>query len=163
MKLHHKKRTTKKEHARNLLLILLALGAVALFYSLDIVRDDGDTVFTKSSSQKLRFSGDLKRKDYNSKEIQELTSFIKRYTKEIEQTDISVTLQDSYTRVKPTTQVIFEINMVMSDGTTINTPTWRTTRERLVERLLTKMNKDMKAYLQIKEKGKKIKSLVNTK
>lgn len=155
-------RTTTKEKVRNTLLVILAIGMVIIFFNLDITRD-GESVFSKSSSQKLRFSGDLKRNAYTDKEIKSLLDFIDRYGEVIEKTDISVILQDSYKKVRKSSQLIFEVNMVLDGGTTINTPTWRTTRDKLVNDVLTKMKKDMKAYLELKEKGKKMKSLVNTK
>lgn len=153
---------TRKEKIRNVLLVILALGMVVVFFNLDISRE-GESVFSKTTSQKLRFSGDLKRNAYTGEEVSEILDFIKIYDKDISQVDISVTKQDSYRRVTGSSQLIFEINMIMEGGTTINTPTWRSTRDDLVKTILVKMKKDVKAYTKLKGQGRKMKSLVNTK
>jgi len=52
--------------------------------------------------------------------------------------------------------------LVMKDGTTISTSARRSTRGKLIPAVLTKLNKDIKAYKKLKKEGKKMKSLINT-
>lgn len=154
-------RAKQKEKVRNVLLVILALGMVVIFFNLDIT-NKGESVFSKTSSQKLRFSGDLKKNAYTKDEVSQLIRFISKYGEEIVQVKISTTLQDTYRKVTDRSQIIFEVSMIMDGGATINTPTKRSTRGELVEDILAKMHKDVTAYIQLKNKGKKIKSLVNT-
>ncbi len=157
-----KHRTSAKEKVRNFLLILLALATVVVFFNLDI-STTGESVFSKSSTKKLRFRGDLKREAYTEKEIASLTRFIDKYKNDIERAEFQVMLQDTYKKIKDSSQLTFEVRLTMDDGATINTPTWRTTRGKMIPSMLAKMKKDMKAYLELKKQGKKMKSFVNTK
>ncbi len=157
-----KHRVTTGEKVRNILLVLLAIGTVVVFFNLNISRE-GESVFSSSSNIKMRFSGDLKQDAYTEKEIASLTRFIDRYKNEIERTEFQVMLQDNYKKLKKSSPLTFEVRLTMKDGATIETPTWRTTRGKMIPDMLTKMKKDMKAYLELKKSGKKVKSFVNTK
>lgn len=154
-----KRRRKQSERVRNVLMILVALAVVIIFFNLDLVRD-GESVFSRSAENKLRFKGDLERRAYTKKERSQLISYIKRHGEAIESVTIMTTLDDSYSKVGPTSQVLHEITIVLTDGASIATPTRRIKRARLVSDILYKMKKDMKAYRGLD--GKKIKSLVNT-
>lgn len=140
-------------------MILVALAVVVIFFNLDLVRD-GESVFSRSAENKLRFKGDLERRAYTKKERSQLIAYIKRHGEAIESVTIMTTLDDSYSKVGPTSQVLHEITIVLTDGASISTPTRRIKRARLLSDILYKMKKDMKAYRGLD--GKKIKSLVNT-
>lgn len=156
-----RKKESKNEWARNLLLVILAVGVVVVFFNLDII-PTGESVFSRTADKKLKFTGDLERDAYTKKEVNRLIRFIKINTEYIETTTVETSLQDEYRKVTPQSQLVFEIHMVMTDDVTISTPTRRTTRGQLVPDILTKLDKDMRAYKKLKKQGKKIKSLVNT-
>lgn len=156
-----KRQDKKKEWARNIFLVILAVGVVVVFFNLDIMRK-GESIFSRTADKKLKFTGDLVRKAYTSKEIDRLIRFIKRHNDLIETATIETSLQDTYKKVGPGSPLIFEVHMVMTDGVTISTPVRRTTRKELASDILMKLNKDIRAYKKLKKQGKKIKSLVNT-
>ncbi len=157
-----KKRKSKtSEHVRNVLMVLFAIGVVVIFFNLDVMRK-GESIFSRTADKKLKFSGDMKRKEYTSPEVERLIKYIKRNNKIIESTTIETTVQDPYKKMTGSSQITFTVHMVMSDGSTISTPTRRSTRGKLVENILAKMNKDITAYKKMIKDGKKIKSLINT-
>lgn len=155
------KRQRKKtsEKVRNFLLVIVAVGMVVIFFNLDIIRD-GESVFTKSAETKLRFKGDLHRKAYTDKEQERIISFVKKHDDSIESVTIETTRDSTYGKLTPSSQILFEIHIVLTDGATISTPTRRTARRGLVRDIIYKLNKDMKAYESLD--GKEIKSLINT-
>lgn len=156
-----KKRSKTSERVRNILMILFALAVVVIFFNLDFVQK-GESIFSRSASSKLRFAGDLSKQEYSDKEFERLRLFIERYGKKVESATIETTVESAYRKLGPKTQVLYEVHVVMESGSTISTPTRRVTRGKLVDDILFKMKKDFKAYLQLEEKGKKIKSLINT-
>jgi hypothetical protein len=64
--------------------------------------------------------------------------------------------------VGDTTQVLFEMRLALSDGGNISTPTRRTQRNRLVPAILDKLDKDVRAYRKLRQRGGEGQSLVNT-
>ncbi|QJB55758.1 hypothetical protein [Pseudodesulfovibrio sp. zrk46] len=156
-----KRKKQKSERVRNVLMILFALGVVVIFFNLDVMRK-GESVFSRTADKKLRFTGDLKREAYSKSEVDRLVKYIKRYNDLIDTATVETTLQDPYKKVTGKSQMIFEVHLVMMDGTTISTPTRRITRTRLVDDILAKMSKDIRAYRKLLKDGKKVKSLVNT-
>ncbi len=154
-------RDKAKEYTRNLFLILLAVGVVIIFFNLDVIRK-GESVFSKSADKKLKFTGRLKQKDYSEREVDRLLKFVKRYDEQIDGVTVKTSAQDTYTNISDNTELLFEIAMVLNDGTTISTPVRRARRKTLVAEILYKLNKDMRAYQSLKKQGKKMDSLVNT-
>ena len=154
-------RAQKNEWVRNLFLIILAVGVVVIFFNLDIMRH-GESVFSKSAERKLNFRGDLKRTNYTQKEIARLLRYTKKYNAIFEKVFIEASAQDDYKKITASTEILFEIHITMTNGSTISTPVRRTKRKNLVPAIITKLNKDMRAYKDLQKKGKKIKSLVNT-
>ena len=149
------------EWTRNTILILLAITALVIFFNLDIVRK-GDSVFTNSAKRQLKFSGTLDRKDFTDKEINRIANYIKVRKKLFKEIKIDASPQDSYKKVTPTTQVLFEIHVTMADGFTFSTPVRRTQRARLSKAIVSKLDKDVQVYLKLKKEGKTPKSLINT-
>jgi len=149
------------EWTRNTILILLAITALVIFFNLDIVRK-GDSVFTNSAKRQLKFSGALDRKDFTDKEINRIANYIKVRKKLFKEIKIDASPQDSYKKVTPTTQVLFEIHVTMADGFTFSTPVRRTQRARLSKAIVSKLDKDVQVYLKLKKEGKTPKSLINT-
>ncbi len=54
------------------------------------------------------------------------------------------------------------MHILIVDGGRISTPTRRAARKNLISAILTKLNKDMRAYKRLKKKGQEVDSLVNT-
>lgn len=156
-----KHKQTKQEWAQSILLVLLAIGVVVVFFNLDIMRK-GKSVFSMTAEKKIKFKGDLDRKDYTDREFDQLLKFIKRHDDLIDSATVEVSIQDSYKKVSGSSPMIFEVQLRMSDGATITTPTRRTTRKVLIPDILTKLAKDMRAYKKLIKEGKKVNSLVNT-
>ena len=159
----HNRRRRKdhtREQVRNVILILLAVGVVIIFFNLDTMRK-GESVFSKSADQKLRYAGELDRKDYAASERDRLLAFIKRNDKAIRTVTIRTSTQDAYGKITGATPILFEIRMEMSDGAVINAPVRRAERDRLVAGILVKLNKDMRTYHSLKEQGKDVNSLMN--
>ncbi len=154
-------RDKRKEWAKNIFLILLAIGVVVIFFNLDLMQG-GDSVFSRSADRKIKFTGDLDRQDYTERETDRLLKYVKRNNKIIDKMIVEVSPQDKYKKISGSTQMLFEVHLLMTDGTKISTPTRRTTRGNLMSAILTKISKDMKAYKRLKDKGTKVKSLVNT-
>ncbi len=154
-------RDKRKEWAKNLFLILVAVGIVAFFFNLDLVRK-GESVFSRSTDRKLRFTGDFDRQDYSKAEIARLLKFINRNDKIVEKLTVECSTQDKYRKVTPSTQVLFDMHILIVDGGRISTPTRRAARKNLISAILTKLNKDMRAYKRLKKKGQEVDSLVNT-
>ncbi|MDD3312237.1 hypothetical protein [Pseudodesulfovibrio sp.] len=155
---HHRDRA--KERARNIFLVILAVGLVVIFFNLDVMRK-GESVFSKNADRKLRFAGQLARKSYAAPEIDRLLAFIRRYDKDIESLTVRASTQDAYGKIDRDTSILFELQMVMADGATIDTPVRRSPRGQLVSAILEKLNKDMKAYLSLKKRGKDVDTLLN--
>lgn len=161
-KQYYKKKQNKiKEYTRNFFLVALAVGIVVVFFNLDIV-PKGESVFSQSATKKLKFSGDLKRKAYTPEEVSRLLRFIKNNTDYIKETRVDASLQDSYKKINDSSQVLFEVHLLMDDGTTITTTAHRTTRKDLVTAILAKVSKDTRIYKKLKEQGKEMRSLINT-
>jgi hypothetical protein len=154
-------REKSRERTRNFLLVVLAVAVVVIFFNLDII-PKGESFFTRSAERKLEFTGDLARKQFSPKEIEELLAFIRRNGKLIDNLTIQTSLQDSYRAVGDTTQVLFEMRLALSDGGTISTPTRRSQRKRLVPAILDKLDKDVSAYRKLRQRGGEGQSLVNT-
>lgn len=154
-------RDRRKEWVRNLFLVILAIAVVVIFFNLDIMRQ-GESLFSKSADKKLEFGGDLKRSDYTKEEISKLIRYTKKYNDIFGKVFIETSRQDSYKKISPKSKILFEVHIRMIDGTTISTPLRRSLRKELVSAILVKLEKDVGAYMDIQEKGKKIKSLVNT-
>jgi len=155
-----RRRDHTREQIRNILLVLLAVGMVVIFFNLDTVRK-GESVFSKSSDRKLRFSGELARKDYAAIERDRLIAFIKRNDKDIGTITIHTSTQDAYGKITGATPILFEIRMEMADGAVISAPVRRSERLRLTSAILEKLNKDMRTYRTLKEQGKDVNSLMN--
>ena len=159
---HMRKRKNKtSERVRNIFLILLAVGVVVIFFNLDMIHK-GESVFSKSADNKLNFTGDLKVKAYSKAEIERLVKYIKRHNEIIDTATVRTSVQDTSKKLTGKSQVTFEVNLIMKDGATISTPTRRSTRKELVSDILSKVNKDIRAYKKLIKEGKKVKSLVNT-
>jgi hypothetical protein len=154
-------RDRAKEYGRNIFLILLAVVMVVIFFNLDMIRE-GDSVFSKSADKKLKFTGRLEEKNFSEKEVGRVLGFVKRYDDQIDSLVIRTSAQDSYTKISGNTELLFEITMVMNNGSTISTPVRRARRKALVSEVMQKLNKDMRAYQRLKKQGKKVDSLVNT-
>jgi hypothetical protein len=156
-----KKRSRSTEYAKNLILIFLAVGVVVVFFNLDIMRK-GESMFSRKGEAQLHFRGSLKRTDYEQAELNNLMRYVKSHTKIMTSATLETRLQDSYRKVTDSSQITFEVHLVMKDGTTISTSARRSTRGKLISAVLTKLNKDIKAYKKLKKDGKKMKSLINT-
>jgi len=156
-----KRRNKNSERVRNVILVLLAVGVVIIFFNLDIMQK-GESVFSRTATNKLNFKGDLKRKAYSKKEVSRIIKYIKRHNKVIDTMTVETSIQDSYKKITSKSPIVFEVHMIMQGGATISTPTRRTTRKELVAEVLAKVNKDIKAYNKLIKEGKKVKSLVNT-
>lgn len=156
-----RRRAKKNEWAKNFFLIVLAVVVVVVFFNLDIMQH-GESVFSKSSDQKLNFGGKLERTDYTGKEIARLVKYIKRYDALYDKVYIEASPQDSYGKILPSTEILFEVHIGMVDGSSLSTSLRRAKRKNLVTAVIVKVSKDTKAYLALQDKGKKVKSLVNT-
>lgn len=156
-----RRRHTAKEVVRNIFFIAIAIITVAIFFNLDIV-NKGESLFSRNANTEIKFSGDLGYKDYTQDEIQRLRNYLKTRRKLIQEIKIEASPQDTYKAIKPTTDILFEIHVIMKDGFTFTTPLRRAKRQDLAKRILSKLNKDVQAYIQLKKEGKKAKSMVNT-
>lgn len=154
------KRNKARETARNILLVLLALGMVLIFFNLDFIKE-GDSVFSHEGRTKLYFRGDLARTAFEEKEIDQLLDSILKRSKILESATVETRLQDSYKRVTASSPVIFEIHLVMKSGARISTTARRSSRGSLVPAILAKMSKDIRVYKDLKRQGKDVKSLIN--
>jgi len=149
------------EWARNIFLVILAVVVVVIFFNLDIMHK-GESVFSRTADKKIKFTGDLKYNAYTKREVERIIKFIKRHEKLIDTATIETSVQDKYKKLTGVSQIIFEVHLVMLNGATVSTPTRRTTRKKLVSSILTKLDKDMRAYKRLTIDGQKVKSLVNT-
>jgi len=154
-------RDRKKEWARNFFLAILAVGVVVVFFNLDIM-DKGKSVFSMTADRKLKFSGKLTHRDFTKKEFTKLLNYTKKHNDIFDKVSIEASPQDSYKKISPSTQILYEIHVILTDGGTLSTPVRRTTRKNLVKSIITKLNKDTRDYLEIKGQGKKFKSFINT-
>lgn len=155
-----KQRSKAGDLIKNLLMIVFAVSVVVIFFNLDMVRD-GDSMFSRKGQVKLEFTGDLKRKNFTEAEVSRVRSHIKQYGKIMESATVETTVQDSYKKVNDKSQVVYEIHLVMRDGTRITTTARRTTRKGLVSSGLAKLDRDLRIYKQYKKEGKSMKSLIN--
>ncbi|WP_316897953.1 hypothetical protein [Pseudodesulfovibrio indicus] len=149
------------ERTRNILLILAAAAVIFIFFNLDIVRK-GESVFSQSADKKLKFAGELQRRDYAPKEVQRLLDYIKVRNKLIEEVRIEASPQDRYREIGPNTDILFEVHVTLSEDFTFSTPVRRTRRGELVTSVLAKLDKDIQAYLDLKKQGKNPSSMINT-
>lgn len=149
------------EMARNILLILFALGVVVIFFNLDII-NKGESVFSRTATVDLQFSGDLGQRDFTDKELSRFRGYLKTRKKIVEEIKIETSTQDSYKKVTPKSEILFEVHVQMKDGFTFTTALRRSTRGKLANTILAKLDKDVRAYLEIKKDGTKAKSMINT-
>jgi hypothetical protein len=156
-----KTRDKNRERTRNFILVILAVGMVVFFFNLDMVRE-GESIFSRNAEQKLSFAGDLDRRAFTQKEVDRLLAFVRRHDALLENVTIETSLQDRYRSVGPSTELLFEIRMTTTDGGTISAPTRRALRKNLVQAVLAKLDKDIRAYIKVNEDNDKVKSLVNT-
>ncbi|MGL1863461.1 MAG: hypothetical protein OCC46_13130 [Pseudodesulfovibrio sp.] len=160
MDLHKKRRRNKgSEWARNLFFVVIAVGVVITFFNLDIMKK-GESVFSQTSKNKLTFSGDLKEKAYSKKEVARIRAFVKR-NDQIKTARVDSQLQDDYKKLSGSSQMLFEVYLIMIDGTTITTTTKRTTRDKLTANIIAKIKKDTRVYKKLIDEGKTMNSLVN--
>lgn len=155
-------RDRRKEWVRNFFFIVIAIGTVVAFFNLDIIRNKSGSGLSKSAEQKLNFRGELDRKDFSSKELARLIKYTNQYNDIFKSVTIETSSQDTYKKITPTTEILFEVHIVMNDGTTLSTPLRRTQRKDLVPGIITKLVKDMRAYKAVQKEGTKVKSLINT-
>jgi hypothetical protein len=156
-----KQRKKKAEWTKNLLLLLVAAGVIAVFFSLDLVRE-GESVFTNSAAKKLKFSGGLGRRAYTDAEIDRMLGYIRKRNDLFQEVKIQASPQDRYKAITPDSAVIFELHVIMTDGFTFSTPTHRVDRRDLVADLLHKLDKDLRAYQKLKKDGRNPSSMINT-
>lgn len=156
-----KRRNNAGETARNLFFVAVAVIVVVIFFNLDIMKK-GETVFDRTAEAEIKFSGDLGRKDYTTKEIDRMLLYLKGKRKLVAEITIQAATQDSYRKVEPDTEILFEIHVVMRDGFTFSTPLRRSPRRNLPDSVLAKLDKDIRAYRTLKKEGKNPKTLINT-
>jgi len=155
-----KSRSKRTETIRNIFLIVVAVGMVAFFFTLDF-GGEGDSVFNRKGQTRLYFRGDLGRNDYSKDEYDKMVRYVNSYAKTMESTTIETRLQDSYKKVTDNSPVIFEVHIVMKDGSQLSTSARRSPRGSLVSAMLSKANKDIRVYHKLKKEGKDVKSLIN--
>ncbi|EGB15626.1 hypothetical protein DND132_2423 [Pseudodesulfovibrio mercurii] len=149
------------EWTRNILLILAAAAVIYVFFSLDLVRK-GESVFTNTASKKLKFSGDLGRKAYTEREIERILNYLRARNDLFAEVKVDASPQDSYGAVTPDTDIVYELHVVLADGFAFSTPARRIPRRDLVVSLLNKLDKDLRAYQQLKKEGRNPSSMINT-
>lgn len=158
--------TNKQDHrarelARNIFLVLVAAALIFIFFNLDLVRK-GESVFTKSADKKLKFAGGLGRHDYSAGELDRLLKYIRDRNELFTEVKVAASAQDNYREISPDTDILFELQVTLADGFTFTTPTHRTSRRDLVRNILNKLDKDMRAYEELKKQGRNPKSMINT-
>jgi len=132
---------------RNVALIIIALGAVVFFFSLDLFDEKNQGgLFGPKMSSKLHFVGQVKSTEFSRDQLNRLSAFVNRYEKVLERVEIMVSKDDSYAELKPGTQVLFEVHMILVGGARLESPVRRTSWGKLVQDISRKMNKDLKAY-----------------
>ncbi|BDQ38093.1 hypothetical protein SYK_24530 [Pseudodesulfovibrio nedwellii] len=156
-----KKKNQNIEIVRNIVLILIAVGSMLIFFNLDIIHK-GKSMFTHSGSKRLEFNGSIGKDDLTDKEISRLVNYINKHTKILKKILLKASPQDSYRKITPKTQILFEVQITMHDGFTFTTPVRRVQRKELTNGVLVKLDKDIRAYLDLKKQGKEVKSLINT-
>lgn len=119
-------------------------------------------MFTHSGSKRLEFNGSIGKDDLTDKEISRLVNYINKHKKILKKIILKASPQDSYRKITPKTQVLFEVQITMHDGFTFTTPVRRVQRKELTNGILVKLDKDIRAYLDLKKQGKEVKSLINT-
>lgn len=117
-----------REYAKNFFLLVLAVAVVVIFFNLDIIRK-GDSVFSKTADKKLKFTGDLKRGQYTKKEISRILKFTQKHNDLYDEIIIKTSKQDSYKKITQNSEILFDIHVTMTDGSTPSTPTRRIQRK----------------------------------
>ncbi|WP_243544592.1 hypothetical protein [Pseudodesulfovibrio tunisiensis] len=156
-----KRKSASQEKTRNILLALLALTMLGIFFSLDLT-NRGESMFSREASRKIRFLGDLQERDYTSREVSRLLRYVKRHNGDFRRVLVTVSVQDSYRKVTPDSEMLFEVRVELADGSSLETPVRRATRRDLMDAILAKLDKDVRAYETLRRKGTTGKSLINT-
>ena len=156
-----RRRSRAEEIARNIFFIAVAIFVVVVFFNLDIM-EKGESLFSRTTVADIKFSGDLDRKDFSDREIGRLRGYLKGRQKLLQEITIQTSTQDSYRKVTPDTEILFEVRVVLRDGFTFTTPLRRSKRKDLPSGVLAKLDKDVKAYITLKKQGKNPKTLINT-
>ena len=155
-------RRKKQSHAkRNVICALVALVVVLTFFNLDYFTDSGSP-FTKSADKKLRFSGDLQERVFTEREIKRLVAFIKRYDEDLERVRVRTTVDEPYKEVTSDTSVLFVVEATLKGGVEMKTPGRRSSRGNLVQSVISKLDKDMRAFREYRDSGRDIRKFVNT-
>ena len=156
-----RRRSRAEEIARNIFFIGFAILVVVIFFNLDIM-NKGESLFSRTTTADIRFSGDMGEKDYTAKELGRLRGYLKTHKKLVREITIQAAPQDSYKKIQPSTDILFEVHVVMHDGFTFTTPLRRTSREDLTKSIMSKLDKDIRAYSTLKKDGQKAKTMINT-
>jgi len=157
----NKHRNKSLETARNILLILFALGMVVTFFNLDVL-NNGESVFSRTAATDLRFSGELNQQDFTDRELSRIQSYLKGRKNIIGEVKIETSTQDSYTKVTPKSEILFEVHVAMKDGFIFTTALRRSTRAKLADTIVARLDKDIRAYQEIRKDDTKAKSMINT-
>ncbi len=139
------KRSRQRVLVGNALLILVAAVLLAFFFSLDLF-EGGGSFFDKEAARKLHFKGDVSFRDMGDKQREVLTKVLNKYEDALERVEVVVTKQDSYAKLGKGTQLLYEIRIRLVGGGRMNSPTRRTTWERLGQDVSSKVEKDLKGY-----------------
>lgn len=129
----------------NTLLILAAVGLLALFFSLNLFQGGGD-LFSKDAARKLYFKGDAGFSDMGEEQRKHLAEVFNRYEEALERVEVVVSKQDSYAELQKGTQMLYEIRIRLVGGGRMSSPVRRTTWERLGKDVAAKVDKDLKGY-----------------
>lgn len=156
-----KRRSKAEETARNVFFIVVAILVVVVFFNLDLLHK-GDSLFSRTTVADIKFSGDLKRKNYAPEEIDRMQARLGRHGKLVQEITIRTSVQDAYREVTPDTEILFDIRVVLRNGFVFTTPPRRSPRRDLPAGVMIKLEKDLKAYRTIKEQGRDPGTLINT-
>jgi len=151
----------QQEWVKNIVIILMAVIVVVIFFNLDFIQK-GESVFSQKAQNKVYFEGALKSTEFEEKEVDRIVDTIRKHNDLLEKVVIITSVDDEYRKVIGSTQVVFEVLMTVKNNGTISTPGKRVTRDRLVDAVLYKMNKDIKVYRRLKKEGKDFDSLINS-
>lgn len=136
------------EIARNIVMVLMAGLLLLIFFRLDLFRGEGDANFLRLGERGIKFTGDLTPGEMNlsPEEMARLRDYLASHDDIVERMEISASAQDSYAEMTEGAQLMFEVKVYMRNGSTISTPVVRAERGQFMDRLIQKLDKDIRGW-----------------
>ncbi len=161
---------TKKKHnyMRDVILVIIALVLVIIFFKSksELSFNPEDLRQAHSSNARLVFNGPMGIKDLglNANDLKPIDRFIKGNAKHFKQVRVHVERQDSYGKLKDSSELRFFLVLKFNDNSEMKSVYTRSNLKGLTRKIAWRMKEDMNKYFTIKKENrdKNVSNVTNT-